>query len=86
VTNKTATRCVPCSVKHKKPSQRKVERPKKEVLFSLVLKHPFTQLSEMFNVSDNAIRKWCKLYGIPFKKNEIKAIFSGDFPLLSLET
>ena len=26
----------------------------------------------MFSVSDNAIRKWCKNYNLPYKKTEIK--------------
>ena len=26
----------------------------------------------MFGVTDNAIRKWCKLYNLPFKVKDIK--------------
>jgi hypothetical protein len=29
-------------------------------------------VGEKFGVSDNAVRKWCKKYGLPCKKNEIK--------------
>jgi hypothetical protein len=28
----------------------------------------------MFGVSDNAVRKWCKAYGLPYKKKDIKNI------------
>ena len=30
----------------------------------------------MYNVSDNAVRKWCKRYDLPYKKNEIKGIIA----------
>jgi 5-methylcytosine-specific restriction endonuclease McrA len=32
----------------------------------------FVQVGLKYNVSDNAVRKWCKLYGIPFKSKELK--------------
>ena len=45
--------------------KRKVkERPSKENLEKLILQYPFIKLGKMFNVSDNAVRKWCKQYGI----------------------
>ena len=31
----------------------------------------FVQVGLKYNVSDNAVRKWCKLYGIPFKSKEL---------------
>ena len=45
-------------------ASRKVERPSKEELQALIDKHNWLQLSRMFGVSDNAIRKWAKQYGI----------------------
>lgn len=45
-------------------STRKVMRPTKEVLEKLVWDKPTTQLAEEFGVSDSAVAKWCKLYGI----------------------
>jgi len=44
--------------------RRKVERPTKEELEKLIFELPFTKLSEKFGVSDVAIKKWCKQYGI----------------------
>lgn len=32
---------------------------------------PFTKIGEIFYVSDNAIRKWCKAENLPSKKTEI---------------
>ena len=33
---------------------------------------PFTTIAKEQGVSDNAIRKWCKLYNLPSKSSEIK--------------
>lgn len=45
---------------------RKVKnRPRKEELEELLNTYPFTKVGEIFGVSDNAIRKWCKNYGMP---------------------
>jgi very-short-patch-repair endonuclease len=40
----------------------------KEELQELVNTTPMTQIGKQFNVSDNAIRKWCKKYGIETKR------------------
>ena len=37
----------------------------KEVLNELLLTNTFQQVGKMFNVSDKAVVKWCKLYGMP---------------------
>ena len=60
--------CSDCYAK----TNRKVERPSKEELLKLILTYPFTTIASNYNVSDNAVRKWCKLYGLPTRKNEIK--------------
>jgi hypothetical protein len=49
------------------PHNRKVVRPSKEELEQLIQNNSFLALSRKFGVSDNAIRKWCKLYGIDWK-------------------
>ena len=38
----------------------------------------FVQVGVKYNVSDNAVGKWCRLYGIPDKANEIKT-FINDY-------
>lgn len=61
-----ATRCIDCYKKiHKK------EKPSKEELNKLIHEKSFVEIGRMYNVSDNAIRKWCKLYGLPFKKRNL---------------
>ena len=43
---------------------RKVIRPSKEELIELLNKLPVVQVGKIFNVSDNAIRKWKRAYSI----------------------
>lgn len=43
---------------------RKVIRPSKEELESLIKQNPMTKVGKMFNVSDQAVRKWCRDYSI----------------------
>lgn len=49
----------------------KKEKPSKEELNKLIHEKSFVEIGRMYNVSDNAIRKWCKLYGLPFKKRNL---------------
>ena len=62
-----ATRCKKCQ--GKSLHQTKISR---EELKELIRTKPFTTIGEMFNVSDNAVRKWCKGFDLPYKKTEIK--------------
>lgn len=53
--------------------QRRCEWPTREQLKQEIFTTPFLQLSKKYGVSDVAIRKWCKNYGLPYKHNEIKS-------------
>ena len=44
----------------------------REELKNLIRTMPFTKIGEKFNVSDNAIRKWCDKYNLPRKSSDIK--------------
>lgn len=61
---------------------RKVDRPNRETLKSLIRTTPFTKIGEKYEVSDNTIRKWCISYGLPFRVSEIKRIDDKDWNLL----
>lgn len=61
-------RCISCSNKLK----RVVERPNREELKKLIREKSFVELGRMYNVTDNAIRKWCDNYKLPRKVSEIK--------------
>lgn len=44
--------------------KRKTKRPSKDELAAMIKNMPFTKIAAMFDVSDNAVRKWCKAYNI----------------------
>lgn len=52
---------------------RKCERPSREELKKMIRTKPFLQIGRMYNVSDNAVRKWCDIEGLPRKVSEIKS-------------
>lgn len=52
--------------------QRKAERPNRDKLKYLIRTKSFLEIGRMFNVSDNAIRRWCDAEKLPRKKTEIK--------------
>ena len=56
-----------CSTK-----RRTVERPDAITLAKEIVESSFLAVGRKYGVSDNAIRKWCKAYNMPIKKNEIK--------------
>jgi len=57
---KKAERCNVCE--HK--LRRQVERPDKDTLKNLLWSQPTSQLAKQFGVSDKAIEKWAKAYGL----------------------
>ena len=63
-----STRCDECS----KKLQRKVERPSKEELSQLLQESNFSAIGRTYGVSDNAVRKWCKYYNLPYRKKDIE--------------
>jgi hypothetical protein len=49
-------------------SNRRVkDRPSKEDLSKMIENTPIVQIAKQYNVSDNAIRKWCKAYDLQMK-------------------
>lgn len=65
---KNSHMCLECKSK----SQRVTEWPSRDELKELIRTLPFTTIAKQFNVSDNAIRKWCDNYKLPRKSSEIK--------------
>lgn len=66
--NYKAQRCSECYAK----SQRKVERPTKEVLEQKIRSSNFTAVGREYGVTDNTIRKWCKGYGMSTYASDYK--------------
>lgn len=49
---------------------RKVMRPSKEELSALIKSTPWTSIGKMFGVTDNAVRKWARCYGLTRNASE----------------
>jgi hypothetical protein len=63
----TANYCTDCN----NIKRRIVERPSREILKQKIRNFPFTTIAKEYNVTDNAIRKWCKSMNLPSKKSDI---------------
>lgn len=61
--------------RHKKISA----KPSREVLKEQIRTIPFVQIGKMYNVTDNAVRKWCKLYNLPSRVTDIKKISDEEW-------
>ena len=73
-----ATLCEQCNGLNK----RVVIRPSRKELKQLIRTIPFTQIGKQFNVSDNAVRKWCKAENLPSKSTEIKKYTNEEWELI----
>lgn len=73
--NPGSLRCIPCNNK----LLRMTERPSREELKNLIRNKPFTQIARKYNVSDNAVRKWCDSYNLPRRSGDIKKIGEEDW-------
>lgn len=72
------TRCPECE----KIRQRVCERPSREELKDLIRNKPFTQIAEIYGVTDNAIRKWCDAENLPRTKKEINSYSDEEWILI----
>lgn len=63
-----------CSYKCRDEYSRKSERPSKEDLLNLIKTKSFAEIGRIYNVSDNAIRKWCKSYDLPYRKKDLNIL------------
>lgn len=68
ISTKDAIYCTECA----RLMRRVVDRPNRDELKIMIRSIPFTQIARKYNVSDNAIRKWCDEYNLPRKVSEIK--------------
>lgn len=51
----------------KLPSKKELE----QLVFTL---KNFSKISKIYGVSDNAVRKWCRKYGLPYKTSDLKLL------------
>lgn len=82
ISNTLSTRCPICGEKKSKNGKtcykcRSVQsnKPSKEELFNKLneTKGNFTNVGKFYNVTDNAIRKWCKSYHLPYHSSDYKS-------------
>lgn len=64
--SKDAKRCLECNKKYNRRNF-----PPKEELEQYIGKLSFVKIGEIYGVTDNSIRRWCKFYGLPYKKNSL---------------
>ena len=54
-------------------------RPSRDELKKLIRNTSFVSIGKMYNVTDNAVRKWCDFYKLPRRKTDIKAISDQEW-------
>lgn len=61
-----------CSIQCRNLNEQKLsKRPERDVLERLICDKSFVEIGKMFSVSDNAIRRWCKYYDLPYRRKDI---------------
>jgi len=69
-----ATRCIVCSNKKTKHNHKNSRNLSKDDVVSSLSKYNgnFTRASKEFGMTDNALRKWCRKYGLPTHSRDWK--------------
>lgn len=77
--NERSTRCPSCARKARKTlyKVKPEDRPSKEELSILIKTKSFVEIGRIYGVTDNAIRKWCKFYGLPHTKGSLKELLQA---------
>ena len=71
-------RCKDCETKRRTIPFDKMEVTREE-LKNLIRTKPFTQIAKDYDVSDNAIRKWCDKFNLPRTKKEINSYSDSEW-------
>ena len=75
---KSTTRCSNCEKKRRLENTSHIPLTRDD-LKKYIRALPFVKIGEKFNVSDNAVRKWCKKYKLPYKTRDIKNITDAEW-------
>lgn len=74
------TLCLSCYNKERsKFTPDGVLKPLREELKELIRNNSFCRIGDLFDVSDNAVRKWCKNYNLPYRTKDIREIPDADW-------
>lgn len=76
-----ATRCNDCENQHRKMPIVNMPITRNE-LKKLIRTTPFTTIAAQYNVTDNAVRKWCDKLSLPRKVSDIKKYTDEEWELL----
>ena len=71
-----------CPICNKQNQQKQSLKPTREILKTEIRSMPFTQIGLKYSVTDNAVRKWCKGYNLPYTKKEINKYSDEDWLLI----
>ena len=75
-------RCKACHLKMRKNQSGATIPITRNELKNLIRTMPFTKIGIQFNVTDNAVRKWCDNYNLPRRVSEIKTYSDADWELV----
>lgn len=71
--------CKECFYSHKLNYIKVKNKPSREELKDLIRNYPFLTIGKKYGVCDNAVRKWCKAYELPFKSFEIRKMTDEEW-------
>lgn len=80
-----STRCRACASKVVAQRHERAQNPHsifKDELKELIRTLPFVHVGKHYNITDNAVRKWCKKFGLPFRSSEIKTMTDEEWETL----
>lgn len=72
IINSQAKRCLQCQKIYQEEKFQERHQITRDQLKKLIREKTFLEIGKMFNVSDNAVRKWCDKYNLPRRKRDIK--------------
>lgn len=83
--SKGATRCLSCA-RRQQQKKHNAEKPLTALQLAQAIKEKgFEQVGRNYNVSGNAIKKWCKAYNIPYRKAELIAWYNEQVGIVEKE-
>ena len=57
-------------------------RPNREELINFLMYYNIEEIGRSYGVSGNAVRKWCVLYNLPYKRDDLKGMTEKDWEKL----
>lgn len=81
--SRNAIRCKKCSsIYYINERYETKSYPTREELKKLIRDFPFTKIGKIYNVTDNAVRRWCEHYKLPKTKREINSYSDEEWDLI----